>query len=343
MKIAIHHRPGSFSDRWIAYCDRENIPYKIVNCHDSDIIAQVADCDALMWHHHHGHMKDVLAARKILFALEHAGVRIFPDFRTGWHFDDKVAQKYLLEAIGAPLVPSYVFYDKEQALTWARTTDYPKVFKLKGGAGSANVKLVRSRRQAVRLIRKAFGRGFPQFDRWGNLRERIRRYQDGQDGLIGIAKGLGRLVIPTQFSKLQNREKGYVYFQDFIPDNDYDTRVVVVGNKAVAEKRIIRKNDFRASGSGQFSFDNINTKAIKIALDASQKLQFQSMAFDFIEDHNGNPLVVEMSYGFGTKGINQSAGYWDSHLQWNEEEFNSQEWMIENMIEVIKIENVEIK
>src|SRR5690625_841285 len=199
-------------------------------------------------------MMDVLAARKILFALEHAGVRIFPDFRTGWHFDDKVAQKYLLEAIGAPLVPSYVFYDKEQALTWARSTSYPKVFKLKGGAGSANVKLVRSRKQAERLIRKAFGRGFSQFDRWGHLRERIRRYRDGQDGLIGIAKGLGRLVIPTQFSKLQNREKGYGYFQAIIPDNAYDTRVVVVGNKAVAEKRIIRTNDFRASGRASISF-----------------------------------------------------------------------------------------
>src|SRR5690625_3021554 len=67
-------------------------------------------------------MKDVMAARKILFALEHAGVQVFPDFRTAWHFDDKVAQKYLLEAIGAPLVPSYVFYDKEQALTWVRAT-----------------------------------------------------------------------------------------------------------------------------------------------------------------------------------------------------------------------------
>src|SRR5690625_3298555 len=92
MKIAIHHRPGSFSDRWIEYCDQEKISYKIVNCYENDIIEQVADCDVLMWHHHHGHFKDVLAARKILFALEHAGIKVFPDFHTGWHFDDKVAQ-----------------------------------------------------------------------------------------------------------------------------------------------------------------------------------------------------------------------------------------------------------
>src|SRR5690625_1276577 len=283
-------------------------------------------------------MKDVLAARKILFALEHAGVRIFPDFRTGWHFDDKVAQKYLLEAIGAPLVPSYVFYDKEQALTWARTTDYPKVFKLKGGAGSANVKLVRSRKQAEKLIQKAFGRGFPQFDRWGNLRERIRRYQDGQDGLIGIAKGLGRLVIPTQYSKLQNREKGYVYFQDFIPNLDHDIRLQIINDKIFGLKRYVRKNDFRASGSGNFiEFDDnsIDKSLLKLAFEINSKLNSQSLTIDFIYN-NSDPLVVELSYGFPLMFYDNCPGYWDSQLQWHEEKFIPQEWMVKNLIEEIK-------
>src|SRR5690606_15083765 len=105
-------------------------------------------CDIFMWHHHHGKVEDILAAKKILLALQHAGIKVFPDFETGWHFDDKVAQKYLLEAIDAPLVPSYVFYNKQQALIWARETKYPKVFKLKGGAGATNVKLVKSYSQA---------------------------------------------------------------------------------------------------------------------------------------------------------------------------------------------------
>src|SRR5690554_6547203 len=119
MKLAIHHRPGSFSERWIAYCKQKNIAYKIVNAFHNDIVEQVKDCDALMWHYHQSSYKDVLAARKILFALEHAGTKTFPDFNTGWHFDDKVAQKYLLEAIDAPMVQSYVFYDKNEALDWA--------------------------------------------------------------------------------------------------------------------------------------------------------------------------------------------------------------------------------
>ena len=50
MKIAIHERPGSFSDGCIRYCTEKKIPYKLVNCYDSDIINQLNDCDGLMWH-----------------------------------------------------------------------------------------------------------------------------------------------------------------------------------------------------------------------------------------------------------------------------------------------------
>src|SRR5690606_30510504 len=144
MRIAIHHRDHSFSEQWIAYCDANNINYKLVDGYSTDFIKDVRGCDIFMWHHNHTTYQDNLAAKTILFTLQQIGIKTYPDFNTGWHFDDKVAQKYLLEAIGAPLVPSYVFYDKQVALQWANTTSYPKVFKLKGGAGSANVKLVKT-------------------------------------------------------------------------------------------------------------------------------------------------------------------------------------------------------
>jgi len=332
MKLAIHHRLGSFSDRWIAYCEEKNIEYKIVNAFASDIIQQLSDCDVLMWHHHHAQYKDVLTAKRILFALEHAGVKVFPDFKTGWHFDDKVAQKYLLEAIGAPLVPSYVFYDKQEALQWANTTSYPKVFKLKGGAGSANVKLVKTYKEAKRLINKAFGKGFAQYDRFGAFKERLRKVKEGKAGLLEIPKGIGRLFVTTEFAKQQPPERGYAYFQDFIPNNDSDTRVVVIGGKfAAAEKRMVRKDDFRASGSGEFSYTDINIDFIEKALKISKKLKLLSAAFDFIQSENGEPLIVELSYGFGTAGIEASPGYWDTELNWHEGKFNPQEWMVDTL------------
>ena len=55
--------------------------------------------------------RDLLVAQSIQSALEHSGFRVFPDWRTGWHFDDQVAQKCLFEAIGA----RYVFEKSEAA------------------------------------------------------------------------------------------------------------------------------------------------------------------------------------------------------------------------------------
>lgn len=333
MKIAIHNSAGSFSDRWIAYCKGNNIPYKIVNCYDNDIISQLDDCYALMWHHHHTNYKDVLFAKQLLYSLQASGKKVFPDFNTTWHFDDKVGQKYLLESIGAPLVPSYIFYTKKDALNWIETTSFPKVFKLRGGAGAANVKLIKSKKEARNLVKKAFGKGFSQFNRWNNLKERIRRFSEGKDNVLGIIKGIGRLFIPTEFAKMYSREKGYVYFQEFIPNNSFDIRVIVINNKAFAIKRYTRKNDFRASGSGNIVYDRkqIDERCIKIAFEVNKKLNSQCIAYDFVFDENNSPLIIEISYGFAVEPYDPCPGYWDSSFKWYNGKFNPQGMIIEQI------------
>src|SRR5665811_866213 len=116
MKIAIHHTPESFSDRWISYCQEKQIAFKLVNCYDSDIVAQLDNCKGLMWHWNQNDYKAALFARQLTLSLEKKGIKIFPDVNTAWHFDDKVGQKYLLEAIEAPFIKSHVFYSKQDAL-----------------------------------------------------------------------------------------------------------------------------------------------------------------------------------------------------------------------------------
>lgn len=329
MKIGIHSSKG-FSKRWIDYCERQNIPHKLVDCYRSDITDELTDCDALMWHFSHDNYRDILFARQLIFALEAAGKKVFPDSSTCWHFDDKVGQKYLLEAIGAPLVPSITFYDKIEAIQWANQTSYPKIFKLRSGGGSANVLMVRNENQAVHLIRKAFGKGFSKFNRTDYLKEKIRKYKTGKANALDILKGIGRLIIPTDMERMMNREKGYVYFQDFIPNNDSDTRIIVIGDRAFGIKRGVRKDDFRASGSGNIFYDkeNIDTRCIEIAFDINRKLKAQCLAYDFIFNNN-EPLIVEISFGFAVKAYDSCPGYWDKKLNWHQGKFISQEWMVD--------------
>src|SRR5690554_5676486 len=238
--LAIHNSPNGFHPPWIDYCEQKGIAYRKVNCYATDIIEQLQDCKALMWHYGQSNPKDILIARPILNALEHAGMPVFPDFHTAWHFDDKVAQKYLFEALDIPAVPAHVFVDREEAMAWIDQTDFPKVFKLRRDAGSHGVRLVKGRSKARRLVRRAFGRGFPVYDPFGNLQERFYKLRQRQTSILDIAKGLARLAHPPEFSRILGRERGYVYFQNFLPNNDCDIRIIVIGDRAFGIRRLVR-------------------------------------------------------------------------------------------------------
>ncbi|MBM3206592.1 MAG: hypothetical protein FJZ43_03155 [Candidatus Staskawiczbacteria bacterium] len=337
MKLAIHNSISGFHPRWVAYCEKKGIPYKLVNCYSNDLIEQLNDCKALMWHFNQGTHKDNIVAKQVLFALQHIGFVVFPDFRTAWHFDDKVGQKYLFELIGAPLVPSYNFFDKTEAIDWLEYVTFPKVFKLRVGAGSQNVRLIRNKSQCLKIINKAFGKGFPKYDAWGSLKERFYNFRKGKMPFFEVLKGVMRLLYAPSYARLGGNEVGYVYFQDFIPNNDSDTRIIVIDGKAFGLKRYVRDGDFRASGSGNFAYakDLFDERCVKISFEITSKLGLQVAAFDFVFDENNAPYIVELSYGFVSQVYDPCVGYWDLNLVWHEGKTIKEEWMVDLVLKQI--------
>lgn len=335
MKIAIHHRSGSYSEFWIEYCKQHNIQYKIVNAYSNDILTQITDCNAFMWHHHLHQYKDYLFAKNLIYVIEkQMGKICYPDFDTCWHYDDKVGQKYLLESIGAPLVPTYIFYTRTEALDWILHTTFPKVFKLRSGASGTNVRLVKTKKEAQRLVKKAFGSGFEKNNYFRWLADRWAQYKRGGCHLKWLLMGL--FTFHPYKERFHKEEMGYAYFQDFMPNNPYDIRVLVIGNRAVAKKRMNRENDFRASGSGNLIFDTkeINIEFVKIAFETNSKLKMQSVAFDFLLSPNGTPVISEISYCCGIKTNKDYPGYWTDDMQWHEcRNINISDWIMEDMIE----------
>lgn len=294
----------------------------------------------LLWHWDQEDHRAVLFAKELVHALENSGIVVFPSINTSWHFDDKIGQKYLLEALKLPLVSSYVFYDRQKALKWAEHTTYPKVFKLRGGAGAINVKLVKTKGAAKRLVRKSFGRGFGKSGRTALFYNRIWHFRKDKDfkSFLGIFKGIARLFLKSRLEKVSGKEKGYVYFQDFVPNNKSDIRVIVIGEKAFAIERLVRKGDFRASGSGIINYlDNtsLNSDVLEVAFDAAQKIDSQCVAFDFVVDKMGKPLIVEISYAFSIEAYDSCPGYWNHNLEWIHGSFVPQEFMVQEAIKVL--------
>ncbi len=338
IRIAIHYRPGSFSERWIEYCEEHRVIYSLLDCYNSDILEQLKPFYALLWHWHQDDTKASFFARQLIVSLENMDIHVFPDRNTCWHYDDKVGKKYLLESIEAPLVPSYVFYDRNSALDWVAKTNFPKVFKLRGGAGSSNVRLIRNCSEAIKICKIAFGRGFEgQAGYFSDFSTKLKKAHRKKDYLGKIKRLPSSLLNIALRNRMLNREKGYVYFQDFIPNNDHDTRVTVVGNRAFAFRRMVRENDFRASGSGDIDYDlsKINIKCISIAFEAAEKLQTQSMAFDFVESVNSTPLIVEVSYCYDANAVKACSGYWDKELNWHERSMWPQDAILEDILQQI--------
>ncbi len=329
MKIAIHKREGSFSDRWITYCQENGIDHIEVNCHlDTVLELLIAEkVTHLMWHINHADDTDIQIFPYVMNAADAMGIKTFPNFNARWHFDDKIAQLYFLTSFNQPLVPSYVLFDKQEALKKMKSIKYPIVAKLKRGAGGSNVRLIHDYHEASSYVEKMFSTGIsPHSVALGNLKYKIGVAKEIRSPVLLLRKVLGYFYKSIFQQKSLGNEKGYFYYQKFLPNNHYDTRIIVVGDKAVGIVRLNRKNDFRASGSGRMVYDvnKIDTAMVDIAFKLKDKSHYDCLAFDFVYDEKKQPKIIEICFGFCMSSHGKCGGYWDSKLNFHKEKLNLQ-------------------
>jgi glutathione synthase/RimK-type ligase-like ATP-grasp enzyme len=334
--IGIHDRPGSFSDRWIYYCNQQRLPFRRVNCLGSDVLSQCKGLDCLLWQWSHSIPAHTLVARQIIASLEATGLPVFPNLSTCWHFDDKVAQKYLLEAIEAPFIPTWVLLDQDDAMRWIKAATWPKVFKLRCGAGSTNVRLVRSRHEATALCRQAFGRGFPAVGGYlTDMSTRIRKTRTSREFWERLTRSPRTLLNILALRRRMHREQGYLYFQEFLPDNANDTRITIIGDRAFGYRRMNRPNDFRASGSGipAYEPENIDRRCVEIAFNVADRLDTQSLAFDFLFNPQHEPMIGEISYCYVASMVHDCHGHWDHQGTWHPGHIWPEDAIIKDVLE----------
>lgn len=332
--LGLYLSPSSFSDRWVEYCQEKGIPFKDVDPFRPDLMQQVEGLKAFAWHWAHDDARAAQMARQVTYALEAMGLAVFPNSATCWHYDDKVGQKYLLEAIGAPVPECWVFYDLKTALDWVRTAEFPKVFKLRGGAGSQGVRLVKNRPAARALCRRAFGSGFPAAQGYlHDARTKMRKTKSVEQLLAKLRRAPSAILQSGRTSRLLPRSRGYILFQEFLAGNTFDTRVTVVGRRAFGYTRQNRPGDFRASGSGGngYSPDTIDLQCVRTAFRISGALGTQSLAFDFLQ-REGTFVIAEISYAYMATYIHECPGYWDSSLVWHDGHVWPQDAILEDLL-----------
>lgn len=336
MKIAIHGTNG-FAYRWPESARVLGYEPIIVDAYDPNIWQQLDGCEAFLWNLNHDDRIDLQFARSIILAIAKRGIRVFPNHNTCWHFDDKVAQAYLLKAINAPLVDTWVFFNENQALEFLEQATYPLVFKLRRGAGSLNVHLIHSEKDGIKILRQMFGRGVSSHPPLEGLKRAVKRGINNKNQL-GTFWQRGRRAARNWIRNFlkADRESGYVLFQRFVDGNAYDTRVTVIGNRAFVFQRGTRDNDFRASGSGIITYpnkDQIPQDIVKEAFKIYSMVDAQSMAFDFIRDcETSKPVLLEISFTFIPGPIVNCPGYLNDVMNWVDGSFHPEDLIMHDLL-----------
>jgi glutathione synthase/RimK-type ligase-like ATP-grasp enzyme len=144
-------------------------------------------------------------------------------------YEDKFSEAYISKIANIPFARTHIYHNKEDALNQVDKLKYPLVSKIIPSSGSLGVELVHNFNQAKQIIRQAFS------------------------------------ITGRKSHMLYYQQKDYVYFQEFIPNDGYDIRVIVVGNWVFGSYRKAPPGDFRASGMKLEVRRELPEEAMKIA------------------------------------------------------------------------------
>jgi glutathione synthase/RimK-type ligase-like ATP-grasp enzyme len=276
------------------------VRYEVVEINAHDWVARLDGLDALIWHPMFmGPVSASFLKEKIWFIERFADLRVMPNFSSVWPFESKVAESYVFGALDIPSPKTVVSFDYWDALEAASTLGLPVVAKRSYGAGSSNVYLLRTAQEVDEYLQRELSQQL--WDEHKNV---------GGSSLAAATSGL-----PTPWLKEKVKRKvlggerhGYIYLQEFLPDNDRDLRVTVVGRRVAAHWRENREGDWRASGSGREDHVSpVPREALDLCIEASARIGCDSMSYDVLF-RDGKPLVIEMSYCEGVGGF--PGGYW---------------------------------
>lgn len=314
LKIAIQpdeviHSNGerqSFSDRWIELAKDRGIDVMPVDVYAHDAISRIAACDAFMWRCTvSAHQR--LYAKRLLYAIAKGlGMAVYPVPADAWYFEDKIAQYCFFSAAGIPTPQTEVLWSREQAIRFCDTATYPFVLKLAGGIQASNVCLVRHRDEALFYIEQLFGPGVVSLGYRPASRQRqwLRRLRSASEIMQGRNPNS-----PTADAELQH---GYFYAQEYIPGNDCNIRVTIIGKRAFVFRMFNRPNDFRASlidGSMDWNPAEVGEDAIRLAWRTVHQLRAQAAAEDIIY-RDSQPVLVELTLNFASWPVRDCPGHW---------------------------------
>lgn len=245
--------------RYSRFCKNNSFPHHVYDIHNHDWMEKGKEFDVIVGITSCSTYNLEELRYKINVLETVLGKFCFPSRHQIFLYENKALEAALSKIHNFPFIRTYVSHDKKDALSLINKIEYPIVSKVIPSSGSLGVELIRSQSHAEKIVQQAFS-------------------QNGR-----------------KIHVVHTRQKNYVYFQQFIPNDGYDIRVIVVGNKAFGFYRKVLEGDFRASGMHQEELRALPEKALRIARSVNEIMKCPLLAVDMIQGLDGNLYINEFS------------------------------------------------
>lgn len=195
---------------------------------------------------------------------------IMPEFNMVMAYEDKGYQMLLADREGLKMPKTLYFGCIEDLEKYKKLLTVPFVFKTVGGAGSSGVMLINSYEELLKVVRKLYYK---------------------KDLLYGLKRVVKKLFFKERYKNsyygLTSRCNGQFILQEYIPGLDSDYKVLVFDKNYYVDRRWVRNNDFRASGSGKNTFPEDPPAAVlNFAREQFEKLDIPMASLDIA--YNGS-------------------------------------------------------
>ena len=278
---------------YIAACRKKKISYRVFSILDDDWIDTVNmhKCDAyLVWPSVMPTSAKEAFDYRLNILEDDMGKIVYPKWKACWLYEHKPRLRDWLKSHDLPHPKTWVFYKKEQALSFALSSDFPVVVKTATGASASGISIVHNHRQLVKAINLAFGRG----------------------------------LRPRSFDP-NDRQWGYVYIQKYYP-NVKEWRMVRIGDSFFGYRKEPGVTGLH-SASNAWSWLDPPVALLDLARQVTEIGGFKSMDVDIFLTEDNQLFINECQTVFGCstpaiqmKVDEKSARYIYENDQWQLEE-----------------------
>jgi len=260
----------------------------------------------------------------IVLSIELSGALVIPKFVNLRATNNKVMMELLKNIVipeQAKHLPTLYFGALNK--NGIKELQYPLVVKAAGGAGSKFVFLAHNFKELIKRVKDVSYSSNISL----NIKEKIRLLI--HKGYYPESKYRNKFIIQKYIANLQN-----------------DWKVLVFGKKYFVLMRYNRKNDFRASGSGNFIFPSeLPAGLLDFCQYIFEKLGVPNVSLDIAFDGEKFLLIEFQAIFFGSYTLTKSKYYFTMHEnRWekNYGEIELEKIYVESIINFIEQKKIEI-